>query len=140
MSIAYPLKLPIMDNLMYQPHRTIHHPNPQIFNLAAWLLSTDPSKIEAFHSTLISSRSHLGGKAHKKTIMSNSESLVAGVVEGKLIHMKHLTDCAEFLTSLFHSGLKYRTILVYRSMLSAMLPAIDGVPVGQHLDIIRLCV
>ena len=49
-----------------------------------------------------------------------------------------LTDCADFLTSLFHTGLKYRTISGYRSMLPVMLPRVDGKPVGQHSDIIRL--
>ena len=49
-----------------------------------------------------------------------------------------LTDCADFLTNLFHAGLKYRIISGYRSMLSALLPPVDKVPVGQHSDIIRL--
>ena len=49
-----------------------------------------------------------------------------------------LTDCAEFLTSLYHEGLQYRTIAGYRSMLSAVLPPIGSVPVGQHPHIIRL--
>ena len=47
-------------------------------------------------------------------------------------------DCAEFLTSLFHEGLQYRTINGYRSMLSSVLPPIDNIPVGQHPYIIRL--
>ena len=49
-----------------------------------------------------------------------------------------LTDCADFLTSLFHTGLKYRQISGYRSMLSVMLPQVDGKLVGQHSDMIRL--
>ena len=49
-----------------------------------------------------------------------------------------LTDCADFLTSLFHTGLKYRQISGYRSMLSVMLPQVDGKLVGQHSEIIRL--
>ena len=49
-----------------------------------------------------------------------------------------LTNCADFLSSLFQKGLKYRTISGYRSMLSVMLPKIDGTPIGQHTDITRL--
>ena len=49
-----------------------------------------------------------------------------------------LAQCADFLSCLFQSGLKYRTIAGYRSMLSAMLPSIDNIPVGQHPHIIRL--
>lgn len=53
-------------------------------------------------------------------------------------HTATLAQCADFLTSLFQSGLKYRTIAGYRSMLSAILPPADGVSIGQHPDIIRL--
>lgn len=49
-----------------------------------------------------------------------------------------LNDCIEFLTSLYNTGLKYRTIAGYRSMLSVLLPQVDKVPIGQHPDIIRL--
>jgi hypothetical protein len=50
-----------------------------------------------------------------------------------------MVDCAEFLTTLFYDdNLQYRTISGYRSMLSAVLPPIDNVPVGQHPYIIRL--
>ena len=49
-----------------------------------------------------------------------------------------LVDCADFLTYLFNSGLQYRTIAGYRSMLSSVLLPIDNTPVGQHPYIIRL--
>jgi hypothetical protein len=49
-----------------------------------------------------------------------------------------LIDCAEFLTFLFHEGLQYRTIAGYRSMLSAALPPVDNILIGQHPYIIRL--
>lgn len=49
-----------------------------------------------------------------------------------------LSQVAEFLTYLFHSGLQYRTIAGYRSMLSNILPLIDNQPVGQHPSICRL--
>ena len=49
-----------------------------------------------------------------------------------------LVDCADFLNHLFKSGLQYRTIAGYRSMLSSVLLPIDNIPVGQHPYIIRL--
>ena len=49
-----------------------------------------------------------------------------------------IVDCAEFLTYLYDSGLKYRTISGYRSMLSAIVHPINNVPVGQHPHLIRL--
>ena len=49
-----------------------------------------------------------------------------------------LNDCADFLTSLFQRGLKYRTVNGYRSMLSSFMPPIDNCPIGQHSYIIRL--
>ena len=49
-----------------------------------------------------------------------------------------LVDCAHFVTFLFEKGLKYKTITGYRSMLSSILPRVEGFPIGQHPHIIRL--
>ena len=49
-----------------------------------------------------------------------------------------LIDISQFLTDLYHSGLQYRTIAGYRSVLSNILPAVDGFKIGQHPDILRL--
>ncbi|CAC5371519.1 unnamed protein product [Mytilus coruscus] len=49
-----------------------------------------------------------------------------------------LSQIADFLASLFESGLQYRTISGYRSMLSAVLSPIDNYLVGQHPYISRL--
>jgi len=49
-----------------------------------------------------------------------------------------LVQVSDFLTDLFHDGLQYRTIAGYRSMLSMVLPPVDGFKIGQHPDIIRL--
>ena len=49
-----------------------------------------------------------------------------------------LKQVADFLSFLFESGLQYRTIAGYRSMLSAVLPPVQNTPVGQHPHIIRL--
>lgn len=53
-------------------------------------------------------------------------------------YVASLSNCADFLTHLFHSGLKYRTINGYRSMLSSVLAPVDDIPVGKHPFIIRL--
>lgn len=44
----------------------------------------------------------------------------------------------EFLTDLFHKGLEYRTINVYRSALSAYHNQIEGTPVGQLKEVCTL--
>ncbi|CAC5409344.1 unnamed protein product [Mytilus coruscus] len=49
-----------------------------------------------------------------------------------------LNQVADFLALLFESGLQYRTISGYRSMLSAVLPPVQNCPVGQHPYISRL--
>jgi len=53
-------------------------------------------------------------------------------------YLATLADCADFLTHLFHKGLKYRTINGYRSMLSSVLAPVENIPIGQHPFIIRL--
>ena len=54
------------------------------------------------------------------------------------IYSASVTDCAEFLTFLFHKGLQYRTIAGYMSMLSSVLHPVNNFPVGQHPYIVRL--
>ena len=43
-----------------------------------------------------------------------------------------LTNVLDFLTLQFHEGKEYRTVNVYRSALSAVLPPIDGHKAGSH--------
>jgi hypothetical protein len=42
--ISPPVNIPIRDDLLHQPQIRIYHPQPQIFNLDTWLLSTEVSK------------------------------------------------------------------------------------------------
>ena len=49
-----------------------------------------------------------------------------------------LNQVADFLAYLFESGLQYRTIGGYRSMLSAVLPPVQNCPIGKHPHICRL--
>lgn len=83
--VDYPLKLPVLNNLLYQPNTTIYHPNPEIFSLTVWPLSTEFSKREAFLKTLENYYPPLGDQVPKKIILANSKNSVAGVVKGKLI-------------------------------------------------------
>ena len=83
--IDYPRRLPIQNNLLQQPKTMIYHPTPQIFNLTAWLLSTETSKVKAFQKKLENCSQPLGEQEHNRTMLANSKSLIAGVVNGKKI-------------------------------------------------------
>ena len=132
-----PRKLPPLPNLLHQPNTAINHPNPEVFSLHAWLLSTKASKRKAFLASLENSYQPLGGQARRKITPVNLTDSVAGA--GKIDpYSASLVQVADFLTHLFHAGLQYRTIAGYRSMLSAVLQPIGNVPVGQHPYIIRL--
>ena len=85
-----PMKLPAVQDLLTQPKTEICHPNPQIFRLAAWLLSTYPCKIKDFQLTLESSWLYHGDQAPGKTNRSSLTDSVAGIVNGKLIPMLQL--------------------------------------------------
>jgi len=50
----------------------------------------------------------------------------------------NLNQIADFLVYLFLSGLQYRTIDGYRSMLSAVLPPVQNIIVGQHPSVVRI--
>ena len=49
-----------------------------------------------------------------------------------------IIQIADFVAHLYQKGLLYRTINVYRSMLSAVLPCIDSHKVGQHPHVIQV--
>lgn len=85
MLIDVPRRLPNLVNLLHQPKTEIVHPQPEVFNLVAWLLSTDPLKQKAFRKGLENCSLRHGVWAHNKIMHANSKSSVAGVIEGKLI-------------------------------------------------------
>lgn len=89
-SVASPIKLPIRQNLLYQPKTNIYHPNPEVFTLTAWLLSTKISEIRDFQEKLESFSEHHGDLAHSKTMLVNSKDFIVGVVNGKKIPMQLL--------------------------------------------------
>ncbi len=49
-----------------------------------------------------------------------------------------LADVLEFLSFLATNGKAYRTVNVYRSMLSSTLGKLDGVKIGMHPLVVRL--
>lgn len=83
--IDSPLKLPESPDLLHQANNTIWHPNPAVFKLHAWFLSTETSKIKDFLNRLEPYSQLRGGKVLKKTTPVNLGDSVAGVVQGKLI-------------------------------------------------------
>ena len=66
--IANPIRLPSMSDLLSQPRTIIYHPNPKIFSLNAWLLSTDSSQQKAFHRKLASCYQPPGGQGPRGII------------------------------------------------------------------------
>ena len=83
--VDIPRKLPVQANLLHQPKSKVNHPNPEVFNLTAWLLSTEASRRRAFLNKLDNCLLPLGERVHRKTTPASSRSSVAGVVQGKLI-------------------------------------------------------
>jgi hypothetical protein len=86
----FPRKLPVIEDLLHQPKSNILHPNPAVFNLTAWLLSTNNLKRKVFLNKLENYSKLLGENVHRKITLANFENSIAGVVEGKLIHIMRL--------------------------------------------------
>jgi hypothetical protein len=82
-------KLSVRD-LLHQPKSNILHPNPAVFNLTAWLLSTNIFKRKVFLNKLENYPKPLGEKVRRKITLANFENSIAGVVEGKLIPIMRL--------------------------------------------------
>jgi hypothetical protein len=61
-----------------------------VFSLTAWLLSTNATSQIDFLKKLESYSLPLGEKEHKQIIVPNSNSSIAGVVQGKLIPIQSL--------------------------------------------------
>ena len=83
--IDYPRSLPVREDLLHQPKTNIFHPNPAVFNLTAWFLSTNSLKRKVFLKKLENYSEPHGALGLKKITLSNFENSIAGVVDGKLI-------------------------------------------------------
>ena len=90
MCVAEPIRLPYRVDLLKQPKTAIYHQNPEVFSLKAWLLSTDTVEQKVFLKKLENLSPRHGGRVLEKIMFANSNSLIAGVVKGKLILTLHL--------------------------------------------------
>ena len=88
--IAPPVKLPLLKNLLTQGKTNIPHPNPEVFQLTAWRLSTKVLKQKAFQKTLESCSLSHGDLEHKRITKASSENFTAGVLNGKLIPLMQI--------------------------------------------------
>ena len=77
-------------NSCCQPRTIIYHPNPKVFSLNAWLLSTSSSQQKAFHRKLANYSQPLGGQGPRGIIQVNSDSSVVGVIK-KLIYIQQIS-------------------------------------------------
>ena len=139
MLVACPRKLPLRQDLLVQPKTRIFHPKPEIFNLTAWLAVNRSFQSKGFSEDTRKLMVASWRSGTWKDYSIKFKKFNSWCCEWEIdLNTATLTNCADFLSSLFQTGLKYRTILGYRSMLSVMLPQINGYPVGQHPDILRL--
>ena len=88
--IACPSRLPVILDLLQQPKSKIRHPNPDIVNLTAWLLSTNNLKREVFLKKQRNYSVLPGEQEQRRTLCQNSRNSVAGVIQGKLIPITQL--------------------------------------------------
>ena len=120
--IDFPVLIPIQEDLLTQGTRP--HPLKHL-QLAGWLLSTEDTKRQTFLMRVEKSSWQPGGKTQLVHI--------PGMVRGNSNPLSpSLTHILDFLATQFHEGKEYRTINVYRSALSAVLPLIDGHKAGSH--------
>ena len=88
--VAYPLRIPTIENLLTQGKRKVAHPDPDIFKLTAWRLSTNVLKQEDFQKMLRNCCQLPGDQVLRRAINVSSENSIAGVLNGKLIHIQPL--------------------------------------------------
>jgi len=88
--VAYPLRIPTIENLLTQGKRKVAHPDPDIFKLTACRLSTNVLKQEVFQKMLRNCCQLPGNQVLRRTINVSSENSIAGVLNGKLIPIQPL--------------------------------------------------
>ena len=128
--LQFPLLLPVQEDLLTQGNRA--HPLKHL-QLAGRLLSAEVTKWQTFLHRVENSSWQPGGKTQLVPIPLPGQNGVAGVVNRSMsIPFHHLTNVLDFLALQFHEGKEYRTVNVYHSALSAVLPLIDGHKAGSH--------
>lgn len=95
--VAYPLRIPTVENLLTQGKRKVAHPDPDIFKLTAWRLSTNVLKQEVFQKMLRNCCQLPGDYVLRRTINVSSENSIAGVLNRKLIPIQLFRKLCSFL-------------------------------------------
>ena len=105
--------------MLKQPNSLIHHLDPQVLSVNAWLLSNDKCQHKAFHRGLEACYQPHGQFICWCSQMQND------------LYSAYSAECADFLTFLFHKNSRYI------SMFSSVLQPIEDISLGQHPYIIR---
>ena len=105
--IACPIMLPVIPDLLYQPKSLINHPNPELFKLTAWFLSTDSLKREVFSEQTRKLLCASWRKGTQKDYVSKFKKFSSWCDSREIDpYTANLTQVAEFLTFLYTSGLQ----------------------------------
>ena len=85
-----PLILPKEEGLLTQQRGQVVHPNPSVFGLVAWPLSSKGSEIEAFRKRLQSSSRGPSDGRQAKSMRPDTNALQVGVTKGASCPIQHL--------------------------------------------------
>jgi len=135
LAIAPPLRLPQIPDLLYQPKTQIQHPNPELFKLG---LAPVGKRLKEIGFSQKSRKFLLAAwreRDYSAKFRVFNSWCCSREVDPYCVSIMQVSD---FLAHLFDKGLQYSTINGYRSMLSAVLPCIDGFKVGQHPYVVQM--
>ena len=133
MRIKNPILLPAKKNLLMNPQGSTH---PLIesgsLKLAAWLNSSNGWRQREYLKRLQSSSQVPQGQVHKLVTNQPGISGFAGVQKQIHFFRCFAKSVTYFLADLFETGLEYRTLNFYRSIISAFHENGNSVPTGRH--------
>jgi hypothetical protein len=134
LSCARPLVLPLKQNLLSQFKGGLIHLSPERLHLHAWFLSGIISDRKAFLKKLPSTSPGQCENPLASSMMQSGQSSLIGVLEGRLIHSKSLSQqLADFLVFLFEvKGLVPSTVKGYRSAISRTIHISGGEDFGNN--------
>jgi hypothetical protein len=92
LSCARPLVLPLIRNLLSQFKGGVVHLSPERLHLRAWFLSGIISDRKAFLKQLPSTSPGQCENPLASSMMQSGQSSLIGVLEGRLIHSKSLSN------------------------------------------------
>jgi len=88
--VDFPLRLPLRDDLLCQPHNKLRHQSLPAVCLHAWRLSSDRSKREDFHKLLQPRSPGAVASPHELFTTASGDSSLVGVRNRRLILSKSL--------------------------------------------------